>query len=324
LHSLEPEIHALRAASAGGAAADVAAPGRVDFELPAQLESGRIFSLHRELLIALYGCVTAVIGGVGLLVRNNLDHIGPVTLTAALLLAAALCYATAIRTQRRGTARSIAGDYVLLLGALLLSAAVGYAEVQFHLLGTGWSRHLLLLAVVHAGTAYALDSKLVLSVALTSFAGWLGAEASFGNLWEPQRALLGLGWRTLACAVVFRAAGAAHRHWQARPDFLDVFEHFAANFGFWGALALLFDAPTRWIGAALLAALAIYVGIVGFRRGRETFVLYAIGYATLGLAWLEGVLIDDRLLELLVVLLTLIGAVVLLWRVRAQMKADRT
>ncbi len=319
MHSLEPEIDALRAAASAGSPATTGAR----FEHLADLESSRIFSLHRELLIALYACVTAVVAGVGLLVRDNLDRIGPVTLIAALLLAAALCYATAIRTQRRSGARSIAGDYVLLLGALLLSAAVGYVEVQFQVLGAGWSRHLLLLAAVHALTAYALDSKLVLSVALASFAGWLGVEASLGNVWEPGHALLGLGWRTLLCAATFRAAGALHRHRQSPRDFLDVFDHFAANFACWGALALLFDTPTRWIGAALLALLVLYIGVRGFRQGRETFVLYAVGYATLGLVWLESRLVHDPLLVSLTLLLTLIGAVMLLWRMRAQMKVER-
>jgi len=279
--------------------------------------------LHRELLIALYGSVVAVVAGVGLLVRGNLDRIGPLTLIGALLLAAALCYATAVRTRRRGAVRTVAGDYVLLLGALLLSAAVGYAEVRFQLFGTGWSRHLLWLAAAHAAVAYALDSRLVLSLALTAFAGWLGVEASLGNLWAPGRAWPGLGWRALACGAAFVAARELHRRWQSRRDFLDVFDHFAANFACWGALALLFDAPTRWLGAALLAGLASFIGLRGFRQGRETFVLYAIGYATLGLTWLESTLLQERLLERSVVLLTLVGAVMLLWSVRARMKAGR-
>ena len=319
MHSLELEIHALRVAAAAGRAP----LDGTDLDHLGQLETGRIYSLHRELLIALYGSVTAVIAGVGLLVRDNLDRIGPLTLIAALLVAAALCYATAIRTQQRGAVRSVAGDYVLLLGALLWSAAVGYAELHFHVFGAGWSRHLLLLAAVHALAAYALDSKLVLSVALTAFAGWLGVEVSLGNLWEPRQALLGLGWRALACAAVFSAAGALHRQRQSRRDFLEVFAHFAANFAFWGALALLFDAPTRWLGAALLGALAVYVGLRGFRQGRETFVLYAIGYATLGLTGLESTLVGDRRSESLILLLTLVGALLLLWRLRARMRADR-
>jgi hypothetical protein len=271
----------------------------------------------------LYGSVVAVVAGVGLLVRRNLDRIGPLTLIAALLAAAAACYVTAIRTQRRGAVRSIAGDYVLLLGALLLSAAVGYAEARFQLFGTGWSRHLLWLAAAHAVAAYALDSRLVLSLALTAFAGWLGVEARLGDLWAPGQALRGLGWRALACAAAFVAAGALHRRLRSRRDFLDVFAHFAANLACWGALALLFDAPTRWIGAALLAGLALYLGRRGVRQGREAFVLYAIGYATLGLTWLEATLLQDRLLELSIVLATLVGAVVWLWQLRAGMKEAR-
>jgi hypothetical protein len=288
-----------------------------------RLETGATFTLHRELLIALYGSVAAVLAGVGLLVRVNLDRIGPLTLVGALLLAAALCYATALRSRRRGTPRTVAGDYVLLLGALLLSSAVGYAEARFQLFGTGWSRHLLWLAAAHAVVAYALDSRLVLSLALTAFAGWLGVEASLVDLWAPGRTLVGLGWRALACGAAFVAARELHRRLQSRRDFLDVFDHFAANAACWGALALLFDAPTRWPGAALLAGLATYIGLRGFRQGRETFVLYAIGYATLGLTWLESTLLQDRLLSRLVVLLTLVGAVMLLWALRARMKGAR-
>jgi hypothetical protein len=300
---------------------DTPAPERL--ERLEGLETGATFTLHRELLLALYGSVVAMVAGVGLLVRANLDRIGPLTLVGALLFAAAVCYATAVRTQRRGIARTVAGDYVLLLGALLLSSAVGYAEARFQLFGSGWSRHLLWLAAAHAFVAYALDSRLVLSLALTAFAGWLGVEASFTDLWAPGRTLVGLGWRALACGAAFVAARELHRRLQGRRDFLDVFDHFAANLACWGALALLFDAPTRWPGAALLAGLATWIGLRGFNQGRETFVLYAIGYATLGLTWLESTLVQDRLLGRAVVLLTLVGAVVLLWTLRARMKEAR-
>ena len=261
-----------------------------------------------------------MIAGVGLLVRNNLDRIGPLTLLAALLLAAAVCYATALRTRQRGESRSLAGDYVLLLGALLLSAAVGYAEVQFRLFGAAWSRHLLLLAVVHAFTAYALDSRLVLSAALTAFAGWLGIATTPTDLWRPIHALTGFGWRALLCAAVFLGARLLHVRLRSRRAFFEVFDHFAANLAFLGSIALLIEPSTRWIGVVLLALLAATVGIRGVRQGRELFVLYAIGYATYGLVWLEARLIVDRLLEALVALVTLICAVALLWRVRSGMK----
>ena len=292
----------------------------ISFEAEAGVAgSPRLFSLHRELLVALYLSVATVVAGVGLLIRNNLDRIGPMTLVAALLVAAALCYFTAIRRTLRGESRTIAGDYVLLLGALLLSSAVGYAELEFRLLGQGWSRHLLLLAAAHAFTAYALDSKLVLSVACTSFAAWVGVEWSLGSVWAPRYASLGLGYRSLLCAAVFVAARELHRR-ASRRGFLEVFDHFAANLAFWGALSLIFDAATRWVGAGLLLALALHVGIRGFRQGRETFVLYAVGYGALGLWTLEARLIDSSLLTAVTGLVSIVGAALLLWHLRARMK----
>jgi len=255
-------------------------------------------------------------------VRDNLERIGPATLVAALLAAAGACYATAIRSRRRGTMRSLGGDYLLLLGALLLSSAVGYAESQFRWFGAGWSRHLLWLAAIHGFTAYVLDSRLVLSVALTAFAAWAGIVATPADLWAPRAALDGLGWRALACAAVFATARALHRRQRGWREFPDVYEHFAANLAFWGALALLFDAPTRGLGAASLAVLAVYTGQRGVRQGREAALLYAIGYATFGLCWLEAQLLPGARLQQPVVLLTLVAAVTLLWRLRARMKTE--
>jgi hypothetical protein len=308
MHTLEPEIHALLREGA----IDAALAAR-----PLALESRGLFSLHDELLVVLYGSVTAVVAGIGLLIKNNLDHIGPVTLIAGIAVAAVLCYLPAVRALRRGAVRGLAGDYLLLLGALLLSADLGYAEYQFHLLGDNWSRHLLLLAALHGITAYALDSQLVLSVALTSFAGWLGVETQLGS---PRHAFLGMGWRSLGCGALFLAARAVHARSASRRCFETVYESFTVNLGFWGSLALLFDPATRWIGVALLAGITAVVARLGLRRSQESFVLYAIAYATLGAAWLEGVLLGEPLLVSITVLATLIWAVVLLWRARSRLR----
>jgi hypothetical protein len=134
---------------------------------PAVLAAERreLFSLFGELRAASYIAVALVTTGVGIVIKNNADRIGPMTIIAVLLIAAAACYAWAWRPSR-----SIAGDYVLLLGALLVSAALGYAESQFHLLGPNWSRHLLILALFHIATAYLCDSRLVLGAGLAALA----------------------------------------------------------------------------------------------------------------------------------------------------------
>jgi hypothetical protein len=312
VHDLSAEVNALP----GGAIADAAR------DTSLRLEQRQVFSVRRELLVALYLGVATLVGGVGLLIKSNLDRIGPLALLTGILMASILCYAVALRARSSGRERSLGEDYVLLLGALLFSAAVGYAEVQFHLFGDGWSRHLLLLAGWHAATAYWLRSRLVLSVALTAFAAWLGVEARLGTVVDPLYPRFGAGSRSLLCALVFYLG--SRFHLADSPDsgggFREVYLQFAANFGFWGALALVGDASTRWLGALILLGLAVIVGRFGLRERRQSFLLYAVGYTTIGLVWLEALVVRDWELGSWLGLFTVIGAVVLLLNLRARLK----
>ena len=277
------------------------------------LDRGEIFSVHEELRAALYAAVALVSIGLGIFIRHNLDRIGPLTLLAAIAVASAVCYATALRTWRLGAARSITGDYVLLLGALLLSAGLGYAESQFHWLGNHWARHLLLLAIVHGGTAYLLDSRLVLSLALTSFAAWLGVEPSLGNVLAAGRVSPQLGWRGLQCAGLILAwrAVAQWRRWL--PDFREVFDHFALNLAFGAALVWCPDERMRQSAVPLLFMLGAVAVAHGRHPRSELMVVYGVAYPTLGFAIVANRLIGDPLLWAISVLGLLAAAVSLLW-----------
>jgi hypothetical protein len=287
-----------------------------------RLERREVFSIRSELFVALYIAVAALIAGVGLLVKANYDRIGPVSLLTGIFAASALCYAVALRARRADRERTLGEDYVLLLGALLFSTAVGYAEVQFHVFGTGWSRHLLLLAGWHLATAYLFRSRLVLTVALTAFAGWVGVEARLGTLNNPVHPIFGVGPRSLLCALLFWLGSRFHvnEDSDAVSGFRDVYRQFAANFGFWGALALGGNPSTRWIGAAILLGLAVVVGRAGLRERRESFVLYAVGYSTIGLVWLEALLLGGFLLASWIGLATVVAAIALLMRLRTRLK----
>jgi hypothetical protein len=274
MYSLEQELRELRSA---GALDEAAAAHEI------ALERRTLFSLSSELRAALYAAVALVITGVGILVKDHLDRIGPLTLIFVLALAGAACYAPAIRAKAQGTTLSTVAEYLLLLGALLVSADLGYTESQFHWFGANWSRHLLILTTLHAWTAYWLDSRLVLSVALTSLAGWFGIERGPGNLTPWQFAKPELGLRALLCAVVIRAWRMLDRRSRAGP-FHEVFEHFAANVAFWGAIGWCSDAPLRALGVLTLLLLAgISVGR-GLKSRKEAFAVYGVGYTAFGLS----------------------------------------
>jgi hypothetical protein len=103
-----------------------------------------------------------------------------------------------------------------------------------------------------------------------------------------------------------------------------VYRQFAVNFGFWGALALGADGATRWIGALVLLGLALLSGRLGLAERRESYLIYAVGYSTIGLIWLEALLFRDLGLTSTIGLITVIGAVALLFSLRSKLKASTT
>lgn len=311
MYSLEEELRVLRAAGA----LDEASASRM-----IAIERRTVFSLYEELRAALYAAVALVVTGVGILVKEHLDRIGPLTLIFALALSGAACYVPAIRAKSRAAPRSAVAEYLLLLGALLVSADLGYAESQFHWFGANWSRHLLILAALHAFTAYTLNSRLILSVALTSLAGWFGIERGPGgiNIWHFGTSALSL--RALLCAAVILLWRAIDQRMNA-ARFREVFEHFAANLAFWGALGWCSDAHDRVIGVLALSALASVAIRTALRSGIELFAVYGVGYTALGLSIVVGQILKlPSLSGAVAVLVIVLAATVVLRHLHERLK----
>ena len=309
MHTLESELRALHAEGAIDDATAARALAR---------DSGRVFSLHAELRAALYAGVLLVMSGVGIILARNIERIGPLGIVLALALAAAACALPAVRAKRAGRALTTAGEYLLLLAALLVSADLGYVERQFALLGPLWSWHLLLLALVHAAIAYAFAAPLVLAASLTALAGWFGVSGLPGDV--LQQSTLELGARALACAALIAAWRYADR--RARPDtrLTNVFDHFAINLASWGAIAWCTEWP--WLAAGLpgLAALAYASVRHGFRTGREVFLVYGTVYAAIGTCAAALPRIHGTTRSLGFVLIVVCAAAAALWWLRRRLR----
>lgn len=309
MHTLEPELRALHAEGAIDDAAAARALAR---------DRGQVFSLHAELRTALYAGVLLVMSGVGIILARNIERIGPLGIVLALALAAAACALPAVRAKRAGRALTTAGEYLLLLAALLVSADLGYAERQFALLGPQWSWHLLLLALVHAAIAHAFASPLVLAASLTALAGWFGVSGLPGEV--LQQSALELGARALACAAVIAAWRHADR--RARPDsrFGDVFDHFAVNLASWGAIAWCAEWPWLAAGLPVLAALTYASVRHGLRTGREVFLVYGTLYAAIGICTAVLQHIRGTTPSLAFVLIVVCVAASALWWLRRRLR----
>lgn len=236
-------------------------------------ERREVVSLYAEVRTLAWLGVMMIAGGIGVIVSKNIDRIGPVAIAVAIGLASAACYAYAIR-RRRSAHHGLLDEYVLLLGALILSADVGYIEHQFHLLGPEWPRHFLLLAIVHGATAYYFDSAALLSMSIAALASWFGIERNVDTFFTDQAST---AMRAFTCAAVVGVWRVVNR----RPGFTRVFDHFALNLGLWGGLILTFNDDWRYLGTLIVLVLAAVAVAYGWRVRAESFAMYAIVYATI-------------------------------------------
>jgi hypothetical protein len=300
--SYEPELEALRPLLGDASTNTLVARERRE-----------VFSLHPELRILAWGGAMLLAAAAGLVLKNNLERIGPLALSLLMAVAAAACYAFVWWRRAHG---AVVDGYVLLLGALLVSADVAFIESQFHLLGNAWHRHFLILAVVHGVTAYLYRSRLVLSLSIAAVAAWLGVrETPFGNAGD-------YAIRAFACAALLLTWREAHRRFDHSRDrdFAPSFEHFAANIAFAGSIALMFEDRTRIIGCLLALAIAAAVIFWGVRTKREMFVLYAFLYAVLAVDVLFAEIVKEEALVFLFFVLSIIGAIVALFAIHARVR----
>jgi len=190
--SFEPELERLRPLL-GHATADA---------LIAR-ERREVFSIQPELRICAWAGAMLLASAAALVLKNNLERIGPLALALMMAVAASACYAFVWRRRARA---SLVDEYVLLLGALLVSADLAFIENQFDLFGPAGHRHFALLAVVHGAGAYAYRSRTLLTLALAAVAAWLGVSGTGG-------------WPTHPTDFALRAFGAARlRRGRRRAD----------------------------------------------------------------------------------------------------------
>src|SRR5262247_3771366 len=134
-----------------------------------------LVSIRVEIRALLYLCVLLLTSGVGIFVVEHQADIGRWAIAASIAAASAACLAWVIRSAppfswSEVEFPSVAFDYVLLLGLLLFASDLAYIEAQFVLLGPRWAHHLLVVASVYVVAAYRWDSRIVLSLALSTLA----------------------------------------------------------------------------------------------------------------------------------------------------------
>ena len=225
---------------------------------PGRAARGELVSVRAEIRAALYLGVLLLVSGVGLFLKENVDRIGPTAIAGAVGLAAGACLAWAWRRAApfswgESTSTHAAFDYVLLLGALLAGADLAWVEAQTRLLGPAWPLHLLALAFFYGALAYRFDSRMLLSLALASFAAWRGLALSVARASLGPGDVERLRAEALATGALFAAVGIVSARAGKKAHFEDVWVNAGALLVLFGLLSGVFGSPLDW-GVWLFAA----------------------------------------------------------------------
>jgi hypothetical protein len=243
------------------------------------------FSLFLELNILLYAGILAFVAGLGWTVGTWSQQLGDVLVLTILstILAACFwyCFSRAPAWSPRETpSPSLVLDYVLYLGCLMWSVELAYLENRFHLLAGQWDFYLLATAGVFFFLAYRFDNRFVLSLALSSLAGWFGLTISH---W-PSRQDATYRQSAILYSLMVGGAGVVLQRRGLKPHFFGTYLNIAANVLFWALLSGVFmrEGYLVWL-LCLLAACGASLAW-GLAHREFSFVAYAAVYGYVGVS----------------------------------------
>lgn len=251
----------------------------------ASLSRGEPFSLFLELNGLLYAGVLAFVAGLGWTVATWSQQLGDVVILTVLSILLAACFWYCFS---RASAWSLTEtpapnpffDYVLYLSSLVWCLELAYLENRLHVLSGQWDLYLLATAILFFFLAYRFDNRFVLSLALSSLAGWFGLTIS---RWPSHQDVAYRRYAILYCLLV-GVGGALLQRRGLKAHFFGTYLNIAANVLFWAVLSGVFDRQDSglWFLALLIACGASFAW--GLNRRQFAFVAYAAVYGYVGVS----------------------------------------
>lgn len=290
---------------------------------------GDLVSVRLELQVALWAGAMLIAGGAGLLVKERLAQLGPLTIGGGIGFAAALCLWYVARTAPpfswgRVASPTLAFDYALLLGVLLVGTDLAWLEAQLTILGPAWPWHLLLLSLFQLAFAFRYDSRAVLALALASFAAWRGVSLSLGGADRLGAHGELLRLNAFAVGALYVGAGLLLQRTARKPHFEPTFVNLglllALGAAFAGTLGGSGDVEALW--GFVLAAGSTATILAAYRARRSDCFAQGVVAALLGLLRLAGELHLGEKPFLLLVSVGSFGALLLILRARRRFREE--
>src|SRR5215469_10076667 len=200
------------------------------------------FSLFLELNVLLYVGVLAFVAGLGWTLTTWSQQLGDVLVLTVLSAILAACFWYCFSRAPAWSPAAMPAptavfDYVLYLGSLVWCVELAYLERRFHVLSGQWDLYLLATAIFFFFLAYRFDNRFVLSLALSSLAGWFGLTIS---RWPDHQDAVYRECALLFCALVGLGGVLLQRN-GIKPHFFGTYINIVANVLFWALLSGVFN-----------------------------------------------------------------------------------
>jgi hypothetical protein len=199
-------------------------------------------------------------------------------------------------------------DYVLYFGCLVLATELGYIENRFQFLKSDWDYYVLVTSVVFFVFAYRFDNRFVLSLALSTLAGWFGLKVSRFSFSYSESLRF---WAHVYAGLTVVMGTMLYRNGIKR-HFLETYLHIAANAIFIAEVSALSGRSSEFVYVPLLLAFSVGAILLGIRYRRFAFVVYGTVYGYIGLSIELLRSVSDTTVVLVYIVVTGIAVVVLI------------
>jgi predicted membrane protein DUF2157 len=243
------------------------------------------FSVFFELNALLYIGVLSLAAGIAWTVTEHFTQLNDAVIVGSLtlLFLACLyyCFSRGLPyTHQAVESPTLVFDYVLYFGCLVLATELGYVENRFQVLKSDWDYYVLITSAVFFVFAYRFDNRFVLSLALSTLAGWFGLKVSRVSLSYSDSLRF---WSHVYAGLTVVMGSMLYRNGIKR-HFLETYLHIAANAVFIAEVSALLGRSRELVYVPMLLAFSIAAVFFGIRYKRFAFVVYGTVYGYIGLS----------------------------------------